>query len=621
MTHLDADQMLDALLRLPRIYGAQISPDARWAAWTWSGLDDTCDVYIAPADASTPPLQLTKSSINTQLAAWSPDSQSVLVIQDNEGDERFRVYRVLIDRPGEMHLLLDPQVQFYVRYPQIHRNGRWLIYGANYDAEADEEIDPFYIYRYDLITKEFFTLVKPKNGGWCKPELNLAGTHVIYNRQERHPSGAQLWMVSINGKEDLEIVNTGDTFKVDGYWLPDSQRVLAIAEVETHCKVGIYDLRNKHLRWLIDDPQRNIEWAYAVPRSEFVVIFETREARTYASLLNSVTSEEIHLEVPFGALAPLAPVNQTQWIGMFSSAQYPTDLIHFSLHESVLPETFKSITRLPQHIQIRPGDLAPAETFHWEAKDKRMLQGWLFHPRTLPRGTIVCIHGGPALHDEDVLDEQVQYFVSQGYTVFQPNYRGSTGFNRAFVEAIKVKGWGHDEQDDIQRGIEALIQSGISEKGRVGITGLCYGGYSAWCQITRNPPEVVAAAIPVCGMTDLVVDFENTRSDFLPYTIEMMGGSPSEVPQKYFDASPINFIHQIKGKLMIVQGMNDSVVSPINMQVVTEALNKAGIPYELVTFSDEGHGIYRPTNLRQLYPAMLEFFRRAFDESPAPSTE
>jgi len=562
MTHLDADQMLDALLRLPRIYGAQISPDARWAAWTWSGLDDTCDVYIAPADASTPPLQLTKSSINTQLAAWSPDSQSVLVIQDNEGDERFRVYRVLIDRPGEMHLLLDPQVQFYVRYPQIHRNGRWLIYGANYDAEADEEIDPFYIYRYDLITKELFTLVKPKNGGWCKPELNLAGTHVIYNRQERHPSGAQLWMVSINGKEDLEIVNTGDTFKVDGYWLPDSQRVLAIAEVETHCKVGIYDLRNKHLRWLIDDPQRNIEWAYAVPRSEFVVIFETREARTYASLLNSVTSEEIHLEVPFGALAPLAPVNQSQWLGIFSSAQYPTDLIHFSLHESALPETFKSITRLPQQTQIRPGDLAPAETFHWEAKDKRMLQGWLFHPRTLPRGTIVCVHGGPALHDEDVLDEQVQYFVSQGYTVFQPNYRGSTGFNRAFVEAIKVKGWGHDEQD-----------------------------------------------------------VENTRSDFLPYTIEMMGGSPSEVPQKYFDASPINFIHQIKGKLMIVQGMNDSVVSPINMQVVTEALDKAGIHYELVTFNDEGHGIYRPTNLRQLYPAMLEFFRRAFDESPAPSTE
>jgi dipeptidyl aminopeptidase/acylaminoacyl peptidase len=196
--------------------------------------------------------------------------------------------------------------------------------------------------------------------------------------------------------------------------------------------------------------------------------------------------------------------------------------------------------------------------------------------------------------------------------VLDPNYRGSTGFGVPFREAIRACGWGGLEQDDIRTGIEAMIARGLAEKGKVGITGTSYGGYSAWFGITHWPIEILAAAAPICGMTDLVVDYETTRPDIRPYSEEMMGGSPLEVPERYRERSPIHFVDRIKGRLLIVQGMNDPNVTPENLHAVEAALERAHIAYETLVFADEGHGVRKPRNLRVLYARLIAFFEEAF---------
>ncbi|MGD9147790.1 MAG: prolyl oligopeptidase family serine peptidase, partial [Anaerolineae bacterium] len=206
------------------------------------------------------------------------------------------------------------------------------------------------------------------------------------------------------------------------------------------------------------------------------------------------------------------------------------------------------------------------------------------------------------------------YLVRQGFNVLDPNYRGSTGFGLPFREAIKAGGWGSLEQEDIQAGIEALFAAGIAEPGRVGITGTSYGGYSAWWAITRFPPETVAASAPICGMTDLVVDYETTRPDLRPYSEEMMGGSPDQVPERYYERSPIHFVPEIKGRLLIIQGLQDPNVTPENVRTVIEALDKARVPYELLAFEDEGHGISKPKNQKTLYLRLGDFFEKAFSD-------
>jgi len=133
------------------------------------------------------------------------------------------------------------------------------------------------------------------------------------------------------------------------------------------------------------------------------------------------------------------------------------------------------------------------EDFRWTADDGLEIQGWLYRTQVPVTGTIVMVHGGPTSHSEDRFNAQIQYLLSRGFNILAPNYRGSTGFGIAFQESIKEDGWGGREQDDIRAGIEALMDEGLAKPGRVGVTGTSYGGYSAWCAITRYPRRLVAA--------------------------------------------------------------------------------------------------------------------------------
>ena len=200
--------------------------------------------------------------------------------------------------------------------------------------------------------------------------------------------------------------------------------------------------------------------------------------------------------------------------------------------------------------------------------------------------------------------------MRRGFNVLSVNYRGSTGFGLKFREAIKEDGWGGREQSDIASGAEALIQAGLARPGLIGVTGTSFGGYSAWHLITHYPREIIAAAAPVCGMADLVTDYETTRPDLKSLTVEMMGGRPDQMPEKYFTRSPINFFQLIQGSLFIVHGNLDPNVTPANLRQIRERLDAFNIPYELLVFEDEGHGIDKPANQEILYARLADFFDR-----------
>jgi dipeptidyl aminopeptidase/acylaminoacyl peptidase len=610
-TRLPPDQFLDALLTLPRLFGGSVSPDGKWVAWMWSGIALTTDVYAVRTDGALPPIQLTDTAENSYFIAWTPDSESLIVAQDIGGNERDQLFQINLAQPGVLHPLTEPNPNYFIRGGQLHPNGKWLIYGANIDPDTGDEIEPTLIYRHDLATDQRTVLARPQKGGYIVPRLNPTGTHILYHRKDLHPSGLQLWLVGIDGEDDHEIVNLGADKKVLAQWFPDGQRILLRAETDTHYKIGIYDLPTRSTRWLIDDPERNFEHAFVPHGSTLAVLHEVRETGVHASLLNPDTGEETRFPAISGNLRPLAPVEGEAWVGLYYASRQITDVVRFSLL-NFKPESFQSLTRVHERSRIGASDLVQAEDFRWKSVDGLGIQGWLYRAAAPARGTIVYVHGGPTWHHEDKFDQEIQFFVSQGFNIFDPNYRGSTGFSRTFTEAIKEDGWGGREQDDIRTGIEALIAAGIAEKGKVGITGTSYGGYSSWCAITRFSPDILAAAAPICGMTDLVVDYHTTRPDLRPYSEEMMGGTPDQIPEKYHQRSPINFVSNIKGRLLIVQGLQDPNVTPDNVRAVKTALDQSGIEFQMLTFDDEGHGIGRSQNLKTLYTHLSEFFSGAF---------
>ncbi len=545
------------------------------------------------------------------VASWTSESDTVLVSQDNDGDERVRLFRVRLAEPGVMEPLTAASPDYYLRGGQLHKDGRWIIYAANLDAESGEETETDRLYRHDLQTGERMVLARPGKGSIPWPELNRQGTHVLYSRNDLHPAGQQVWLVDINGLEDREILNFGPQNKVSASWFPDGRRVLFVAEGESYRRLGVWSMDEESVDWLVEDPGRNIEYSFAPPNGGPVVVVGVEQAGTKASLLEVQNGTETSLQHTRGNLIPLAQAENGGWICTHYDALHPVDLVRYGEGGEQA-----SLTGLPERMDLDEGRLVAAEDFRWRSVDGMEVQGWLYRTRGEKRGTIVLVHGGPPSHAEDRFNAQIQYFASRGFDVLAPNYRGSTGFGLPFQKSIKRDGWGGREQEVIRSGIEALIDANVAEPGRVGITGTSYGGYSAWWAITHFEPELVAAAAPICGMTDLTLDYYATRSDLRPYSEEMMGGSPEDVPDRYRERSPINFVKNIKGDLLIVQGLKDPNVTQDNVEVVTEALQRENIPYELLTFEDEGHGIARPKNLRVLYPRLVEFFLRAFVISP-----
>lgn len=591
-----------------------MSPDGLWVAWSWYRTAPAAEVYVAPTDGSAAPLRLTDSAEDTRIASWLPDSTGLIVVQDHAGDERDCLYRVDLAHPGKMVPLTDPQPEYFLRGGQLHPDGRWLVYAANYDFTVGEEILPTCVYRHDLETGERRLLARPEKPNGCNPRLNHAGTHILYYRADQDPAGQQVWLVDIEGREDREIFNFGPATKVRASWFPDSRRVLVLAETETHRRLGVWSLDAPEVRWLLDDPRRNLEAAWVPHGSEQAVVLEIREARLRASLLDVETGGEQPFPEVAGNLTPLAPAADGVWIAEYYSSRQPSDLIRFS-PDAPQPESPHSITGVWERTPLRPEQLAPAEDFRWKSVDGLEIQGWLYRTPGTARGTVIYVHGGPTSHSQDRVNNQIQFFVSQGFNVLDPNYRGSTGFGIPYREAIKSGGgWGGLEQEDLRTGIEALIAAGVAEPGRVAMTGCSYGGYSSWCAITRFPRETVAAAAPVCGMTDLVADYEITRPDIRPYTEEMMGGRPDQLPELYYAHSPINFVQNIEGKLLIVQGRRDPNVPMEHVDLVLPKLQEAGVDFELLVFDDEGHGISKPQNQKTLYLRLADFFTRVFEE-------
>jgi len=377
--------------------------------------------------------------------------------------------------------------------------------------------------------------------------------------------------------------------------------------MQKYYSIGLFDIETNEINWIIDDPSRNIE-SFRIPRnSNHIIISEFKKAKSRASILDLNTMSETFLPETKGTLAPIGSFTSEDWIGIYYSSIYPMDLIRFNICD-IDPKNFVSLTNVWDITKIKKQDLTAAEQIEWKAKDGLSIHGWLYKP-TAPNGkTIVFVHGGPTAHSMDIINPQKQYYAQRGFTVFDPNYRGSTGYGVEFEDIIRKNGWGADEQLDIWSGIETLIKKGLANKGKVGITGTSYGGYSAWFAITKAPMDLIAAAVPICGMTDLVVDYETTRPDIRPYSEQMLGGSPEQVPEVYFKRSPINFVQNITGKLLIIQGVNDPNVTLKNVEEVRKKLKEYGIPYEKFIFEDEGHGILKRKNQKKLYKMIADFF-------------
>lgn len=282
------------------------------------------------------------------------------------------------------------------------------------------------------------------------------------------------------------------------------------------------------------------------------------------------------------------------------------------------PQTHKLEEQLRPTDWIQPERMAPTQVVRYKARDGLEIPSYL----TLPQNAagkkmplVAWIHGGPWARDHWGYDPDVQFMASRGYAVWQPNYRGSTGFGSRHY-AASFKQVGQAMQDDITDGIRHLVAQGIVDPDRVCIGGGSYGGYATMMGLVKEP-SMFRCGINEVGVTDMIWWHELGYTDynlsdaygsaaFLNVTI----GNPKtdrEMMEKY---SPRLHADKIKAPVLIVHGAGDQRVPIQHATGMRDALKAAGKEYEWVVYDDEGHGYTNPVNRLDRYRKIEAFLAK-----------
>jgi dipeptidyl aminopeptidase/acylaminoacyl peptidase len=270
----------------------------------------------------------------------------------------------------------------------------------------------------------------------------------------------------------------------------------------------------------------------------------------------------------------------------------------------------RTIDLLPDANQfLRDRLVAPQKGMKWKSFDGLEIEGILTVPPAgiakSPYKLVVYPHGGP--HGRSVLgfDFTVQVLASHGYAVFQPNFRGSTGYGQKFIDADRGD-FGGGDMKDIMSGIDKLIAEGIADKDRLFVYGTSYGGFMSTWLVGHT--ERFRAAVAQNPVTDLTMMWY--LSDIPSWTEWEFGGKPWQVPEKMKKFSPLTYAEQVKTPTLILHAREDRRC-PLPMgQAFHKALATAGVPSELVIYPDEGHAIRQPRHREDVYRRILDWFEK-----------
>ena len=312
-----------------------------------------------------------------------------------------------------------------------------------------------------------------------------------------------------------------------------------------------------------------------------------------------------------------------QWLIRSHGDVEPGEIYLFNRDTHQLTLQYKVREKLPRE------SLAAMQAVRYKSSDGLEIPAYL----TLPKGvepknlpTLLVVHGGPWARDEWGYNPLAQFFANRGYAVLMPNFRGSTGYGKKFLNAGNGT-WGSAMQDDLTWGVKYLTEQGIADPKRIGILGGSYGGYATLAGVAFTP-DVYGAAVDIVGPSNLIT----LLSAIPPYweagrkiMYARMADPDTPAGKQWLEErSPLYSADKIKTPLMVVQGANDPRVHRREAEQIVIALRDRGFPVEYLLAPDEGHGFARPVNSLAMFMAVEKFLAKHLDgryqEGGSPET-
>jgi dipeptidyl aminopeptidase/acylaminoacyl peptidase len=614
----------------PEIAGAQISPDGAFIAFIkpHKGVRNVWVKKTAePFSAAKPVTADTKRPIPGYF--WSRDGKHILFVQDIAGDENYNVYAVNPadapasgqDVPAARNLTDAKAVRAQIY--AVPRSEPDAIYvGINDRDKAWHDL-----YKVKISTGER-TLVRKNTERITAYVFDLKGQLRLATRAAEN---GDTEVLRVDADKFTKVYNC-NVFETCGpiRYHKDGERVY----FRTNKGTGV-DLINLVLfnpatgkeELVESDPSKRVDFGNAM----FSEVSDELIATIYEDERERIYWKDKAFEADYKNLQKQLPDKE---IG-FGSSTKDEKLFLISAYADTDPgSTYlydRATKKLTLQYQLREklnrSHLAPMKPVKYASSDGLEIPAYL----TLPKGVdaknlpaVIVPHGGPWGRDGWGYDAFAQFLANRGYAVLQPNFRGSTGYGKKFLDAGN-KQWGDKMQDDVTWGAKYLVAQGIANPKRLGIMGGSYGGYATLAGVTFTP-DLYAAAISIVGPSNLITLLESIPpywEQIRKLFYERMGDpNTPEGKAQLLRQSPLTVAEKIKTPLLVIQGANDPRVVKRESDQIVVALRERGFPIEYLVAPDEGHGFARPVNNMAMFAASEKFLAKylggRYQESMTP---
>ncbi len=579
----------------------RVSPDGTKLAYLKPSDEGVLNVFVAPWDDPKNARQVTTDKKRgIRMFSWAYTGEHILYIQDEKGDENWHVYSTNLES-GET-TDLTPLEGVQARIDQMnHLHPETIIVGMN-----DRNPQFHELYEVNIVTGERERVLENEQymgfvvDEQYEPRLAVQMT----------PTGSTQYL-DITGEKPslfLEVphVDTmttnvlGTDLEGETFYLFDSRNRDTASLVSMDAESGeeevLYEPEKADLAGLMTHPKtmeiEAVAWNYARKDWHF---FDDR----IEGLIKHLKSvDEGDVEVTSRTL------DDKRWIVAYIKDDGPIEYYTFDTEMKETEFLFTNRTALEGLPLV---DMEPVII---ESRDGLELVSYLSLPPNVegdrpqkPLPMVLDVHGGPWARDSWGYNPSHQWYANRGYAALSVNFRGSTGFGKAFINAGD-KQWGRKMHDDLLDAVNWAIEEGIADPDRIAIAGGSYGGYAVLWALT-NTPEVFAAGVDIVGPSSLNTLLASIPPYWKP-ALELFAkrvGDPRTEEGKALltERSPLTYVDQIERPLVIAQGANDPRVKQAESDQIVKSMQSRDLPVTYVLYPDEGHGFARPENRLTFY--------------------
>ncbi len=522
----------------------------------------------------------------------------------------------------------------YAAAPTLSPDGRWLVFVRTYEGKDTLEI--------------------VDAAGSCWPQILVQGED-FYMQPAWHPQGERIAWVCWNhpnmpwdgtllrvGKlafheGTLPVVSEVETVAgslgspekggpaiFQPQFSPDGRYLAYVSDETGWGQLYLYDFHDGRVRQLTHAEAEHGApgWVQGIRRYGFSpdgsALFFLRNQAGFFSLwqLNlgdgSETKIPIDEEYTFLDHPDVSPDGDRLAV-VASGGATPSRVMVFNLKGEASVRRRSASEELPASEYSRP------QAITWQGMDGGLVHGLYYPPHNQSFEShgapplILLIHGGPTSQVPSAFSPQVQFFTSRGYAVLDVNYRGSTGYGRAYMDMLRGN-WGIYDVEDAVSGAQGLVEKGLVDSSRIVIMGGSAGGFTVLKAMedfgsVPGRPGFFKAGICLYGVSNQFTLAAETHKFEARYSDSLIGPLP-EAAALYRERSPIFFVEKITEPLAIFQGEIDQVVPRKQSDEVAESLRRRGIPYIYHVYPGEGHGFRKTETIEHFYQAVDQFLRQ-----------